>query len=463
MIKKLKYRFLATIMIFVTIIIVAFVSAVTLIPARQNDRQAEVFLRMMAETAGAPGDSDFPGEEQDSSAAVPDSNKEQDSSEDPEPAPFPQGNNPDLRPKPENDSSPFSFANLISAVLDEDGNVISWFSDRSDLYDEEYIEEAAAELFQSDKEFGKFDGQYYLLVKNDMGPGDPEQSNADSSAGAAGEQLSTLILLDNSLGFASAKHSLILGAGAGLMAWVILLLLAIFLVNRMTRPVSEAFEKQRRFIADAGHELKTPISVISANAGVLKSEIGENKWLSYINNETHRMDLLVKELMSLAAVDDGRSEAVSADYDLSSAVLTAALPFESLAFEKGQSMEFEVADGIYTHGSSACAEQLVTILLSNAVKYGKSGGLIRLSLAQEKKKAILKVYNTGEGISAEDKERIFDRFYRVDKARSREQNSFGLGLAIAKAITEEQNAHISVESKYGEWIEFTVVFPLGHR
>ncbi len=488
MIKKLKYRFLATIMLFVTIIIIAFVGAVTIIPARENDRQAESFLRMMAETAGAPGDSDFPATASDSDKSILSDSKEQtdgnpqadsklqaDSNPESgvEPAPFPQGNNPDIRPLPKNDKSPYSFANLISAVLDEEGNVLSWYSDRSDLYDEEYIQGAAAELFQSGDEFGKFDGQYYLLLKHDQAEnlGKPAETRnepagkagAENNGGNTSEAAATLILLDNSIGFASQRLALLLGAGAGIVVWVILLLLAIFLVNKMTKPVSEAFVKQRRFIADAGHELKTPISVISANAGVLKSEIGESKWLSYINTETHRMELLVKELMSLAAIDDGEKKPEHVDFDLSDSALSAALPFESLAFEKGQTLEFDVAEGVHICGSRSHVEQLVTILLSNAVKYGQAGGLIRLSLSQERKKAILKVYNTGDGISPEDKEKIFDRFYRADKARSREQNSFGLGLAIAKAISDEEGAHISVDSKYGEWVEFRVTFPGAHQ
>lgn len=437
MIKKLKYKVLATIMFFVTIIIVAFVCTVTFVPAKQNDKQAEAFLRLTAKLsktadmsrASEGGEKDF---------QKPSSHSEE---------PFPENGEPMIKPFPVNDRNPFMFANMITAILDSSGNVISWFSHRSDLYDEEYIQDAAEQLLESSKEFGKFDSQYYLLLKS-----------ADSS-----EDTYTLLLLDNSVGFASMKRFFILSTASGVTVWVVLLLLAIFLVDKMTHPVSAAFEKQRRFIADAGHELKTPISVISANASVLKSEVGENKWLSYINTETRRMELLVKDLMSLASIEDRENTSQHLDFDLSNAVLTSALPFESLAFEKGIMIEFDVTENLHICGNRSRIEQLVTILLSNAVKYGRQQGLIRLSLTHEQKKAVLRIYNTGQGIEPDEKDRIFDRFYRADKARSRESGSFGLGLAIAKAITEEHNAHISVENRYGEWIEFTVTFPALHQ
>lgn len=410
MIKKLKIKFLLTIMFFVTVIIASLVTVISVVPVQRGREEARAFLERITEM--------------------------------PSDIPINHGIQPEPRPmrRPELDfgkeKNMFSISNLVTAQLDKSGNLISWFSDRQDLYDEEYIKSAAAEILAQNDEFGTMDGQYYLISENSGGY--------------------YLALLDNGVAFENSRNTLVLALASGAAAWALLLVLAVFLVNKMTEPVAMAFEKQKRFVSDAGHELKTPLAVISANANVLESEIGDNKWISYIQTETGRMDSLVKNLMELAAIDDASKASNHSDFDLSKAVLSAGLPFESLAFEKGAVIQFEVQPDITYKGNEEQIKQLVTILLSNAVKYGNERGIIRVSLSAERKKVSLNVYNTGQGIENEEKNKIFDRFYRVDKARSRQSGSYGLGLAIAKAVVEEHGGKISVDSEFGKWICFNV-------
>lgn len=414
MIKRLKLKFIFTIMFFVTVIITFLVVAVSVVPIQRDRREAKDFLERLVNMP---------------QNGIVLKN---------EPLGKPSEPKPMERPLADFDKekSIFSMANLVTAQVDFDLSVISWFSDRTDLYDGEYIADAAKKIISENKEFGTFDGQYYALKENSNGY--------------------FIALIDNSVSIDNSKRNLAIGMAAGFFSWTVLLILAVFLVNKMTKPVVEAFEKQKQFVSDAGHELKTPLAVISANANVLESENGENKWLSYIKTETKRMDTLVKNLMELAKIDDASNALNHSEFDISNAVLSAGLPFESLAFEKFTVINFEVQPNIVYKGNEEQIKQLVTILLGNAVKYGNERGVIKLSLSKERKKISLSVFNTGQGISNEEKAKIFDRFYRADKARSRENGSYGLGLAIAKAVVEEHGGKICVESKQGEWIRFDI-------
>lgn len=416
MIKKLKHKVLLTIMFFVTAILLAFILTVSLIPAQRDRREIQSFLEQisdasMANAMGPPGEVIENG--------VP-----------------PRDNWPIIQPQPGNAENMFLSSNMVRAELDKSGEISSWFSDRQDLYDEEYISTAAAKILKKSDRFGTLDGQYYLLRETPRGY--------------------MLVMLDNSVGLGNSRRTLVISLVAGVVAWVALLLLSIALVNKMTKPVSAAFEKQRQFISDAGHELKTPISVVAANANVLETEIGENKWLSYINEETKRIELLVYDLMTLAEIDDDDKTEEHSSFDMSKAVLAAALPFESLAFERGIEIQFEVQPDVHCHGSQEQIKQLVIILMSNAVKYGSERGAIRVSLTQQRKKVVLQVYNSGDGIAPDEMDKIFDRFYRVDKSRSRDSRSYGLGLAIAKSIVDEHGGHVSVDSELGSWTQFSV-------
>ena len=225
----------------------------------------------------------------------------------------------------------------------------------------------------------------------------------------------------------------------------------------LVKPVKENFERQKRFISDASHELKTPLAVISANTDVLESEIGENKWLAYIRTESERMSELVNELLMLARLDDKSGhKLVMSEINLSDLVLMTALPFESTVFEMGKKFDVDVQPDIKCKGDESALKHILTILIDNAVKYSSEHGEISVKLYDQSNKHIIEVYNTGEGIKPENLKKIFERFFRQDESRNSKTGGYGLGLSIAKASVEAHGGKISVQSVYGEWVRFTV-------
>ena len=228
-------------------------------------------------------------------------------------------------------------------------------------------------------------------------------------------------------------------------------------------PLKKAFDAQKRFISDAGHELKTPIAAINANLEVLKSEIPENKWVDYIAEENDRMKNLVRDLMYLAHSDSGREKLVMENVNISDAIAFAVLPLESLIFEKGKKLVLDIEEDMMMECDERKIKQLLVILVDNAVKNSDRGDVITVSARKKDGAVVIKVHNTGWGIKSEDLEKIFRRFYRADTSRSRETGGYGLGLSIASAIVSEHRGKISAQSEYGKWAEFSVVLPFSKK
>ena len=169
------------------------------------------------------------------------------------------------------------------------------------------------------------------------------------------------------------------------------------------------------------------------------------------------MSSLVFDLLDLAKIDETADEIVLSEFDLSNVVLSKSLEFECTAFESGKTFEQNITDGLKYKGNEEAIKHLVTILIDNAIKHSNEKGIIRVTLTSSGSKKILQVYNTGNGIRNSEKDRIFDRFYRSDESRSKSTGGYGLGLSIAKAITDAHGGTITVDSQEGRWISFTVV------
>lgn len=239
---------------------------------------------------------------------------------------------------------------------------------------------------------------------------------------------------------------------------VVLLALSFLLSKWVVRPVEVAFARQRAFISDASHELKTPLTILSANADMLGAEIGPNKWLAGVVTQSGRMNAIVSDLLTLTRLDEQGGEAGKADFDLSELTLNTALEFESIVYEDGKALTYDVQSGVRYHGDASSIKQLLAILIDNAVKHSSPGAEIRVSLADVGGHAQLTVFNTGADAAIEQAEldKLFERFYRSDASRSRETGGVGLGLAIAKSIMELHKGRIAVESKAGEGTWFVV-------
>lgn len=237
--------------------------------------------------------------------------------------------------------------------------------------------------------------------------------------------------------------------------------ITVYLAKWVIRPVEKAWDQQKRFVADASHELKTPLTVILANMGILMNHkhdtvSGQMKWVEYTHTEAMRMKTLVEDLLFLAKTDSDQNAVVKSEVNLSEALWSCLLPFESVAYERGVNMVTEIEDPVMVLGDEGQLKQLILILADNACKYAGVEGEMKVSLKKKGDLVELRVNNTGDPIPKEDLEQIFDRFYRVDHSRAREQGGYGLGLSIAKAIVKHHHGKISVESSEEKGTTFIV-------
>ena len=232
------------------------------------------------------------------------------------------------------------------------------------------------------------------------------------------------------------------------------------------RPVERAWEQQRRFVADASHELKTPLAVILANLQILQADESlsddARSWVESSTDEAHRMQALVGDLLQLARADETAAGVAQGamrqeDIDLSEMVESAALEFDAIAFERGCALEAHVSEGSHVTGDPEWLDRMVRILIDNACKYASEGSTVAVTLTHTGAHATLSVHNEGTPIAEEDLPHVFERFYRSDKARSREdKGGFGLGLAIAKGIVDAHGGKIAVVSSEEAGTTFTV-------
>lgn len=249
----------------------------------------------------------------------------------------------------------------------------------------------------------------------------------------------------------------------GSISLIFLLLISIYLTNKTIKPIKETFEKQKQFIANASHELKTPLTIIRTNTSLVLSNKSlsvesQSKWLNYINNQIERMSELIDEMLSLAKIDTNMGFDEFVVFNLSKLLNNILLTFEAVIFENKIQLESNIKEDISIKGDKESIKKVFIILLDNAIKYTNKSGKINVELMQDKNKIILKVKNTGEGIKKEDLNKIFERFYRVDTSRARETGGYGLGLSIAKSIVESHNGKIYAESNIGKDTTFIIEF-----
>lgn len=254
--------------------------------------------------------------------------------------------------------------------------------------------------------------------------------------------------------------SLLVLAGSLLLLFII----SYFLAKVTLKPVQQAWDQQSRFVADASHELKTPLTVILANLKILLAHpdqtiAEQSHWIENTQEETSRMRKLVDNLLFLARSESGQRTKSLEVLNLSDLVLNSLLPLEALAFEEGVTFCEDITPGLCVYGNSSQLKQLVIILLDNACKYTEGNKLVTVTLAKIQEKLLLTVTNTGMPIPPEDLPHLFERFYRSDKSRSREEGGYGLGLSIAQTIVKGHRGKIRVTSEAPTGTTFSVSFP----
>lgn len=267
--------------------------------------------------------------------------------------------------------------------------------------------------------------------------------------------------IDREIGFLSSLMAILIGMG--LASIIILVTIGWILAGRSIKPINKSWQQQKDFIADASHELRTPLTVLQTNLEILLSDpkktIEENiNWINNIRIEANMMSKLIDDLLLIARMDSKQIKMNKEVFNISELVDETVNKIASILNKKVE-IEKQIKPDVEMYGDKLRIKQVLNIFLDNAVKYTLPGGKITVQLSSNQKYIYIKVKDTGIGISKEDMERIFDRFYRADKARSRREGGTGLGLSIASWIVKEHNGRIEVESKLGKGSVFTIVFP----
>lgn len=253
-----------------------------------------------------------------------------------------------------------------------------------------------------------------------------------------------IILLDNGMQISSFFTVLFISVGAGIFGWLMMLLLVILLSRKTIAPVARSIEKQKQFVTNAGHEIKTPLAIILANTDAMELHNGENKWSKNIRAQTLRLSGLMQNLLMLAKMDESSTKLPMCEFDISTAAEDTVSAFIEPAALKGIMIEQNIKKGIRLSGNRDSIVQLMTVLLDNAVKYTESGGVIRAELYGSEKNITLSIANTCEPI--DHPEKLFDRFYRGDSARTQKNGGYGIGLSVAQAIAELHKGSITAEN-----------------
>ncbi len=230
---------------------------------------------------------------------------------------------------------------------------------------------------------------------------------------------------------------------------IVIIIVSFKITNWIIKPVIDSFNRQKQFIADASHELKTPVAIIMANAEALENEPTETKWLNNIKSESERMSDLISDLLDLTKIENDENTSKYQLENISKVVERTILTFESLIYENKIKLSYNIQENVDMNCNINHIKQLLAILIDNAIKHSEENGEINITLEKNKNNIILKVSNKGKEIPKEIQEKIFERFYRADESRNRNEKRYGLGLAIAKSIVEKYKGIIKVFCKNG--------------
>ena len=340
------------------------------------------------------------------------------------------------------DNTPIQISSYVIVEIDESGKIVN--TTENDLsIDSETLEKCVKSALDSSRIFGQINDEGLMyLKKSDMAH-------------------SKIIFADNSYISVSLRTSVIISALMLTGAMAVIFLISLWLSGLAVNPVKRAWEQQKQFVADASHELKTPLTVILANNNIMMSHrdstvADERQWLESTEEEANHMKKLIDNMLFLAKSDAGETKVQLSTVDFSEIAEACALNFEPVAFEKEIMTDAQIESGITLEGDATQLNQLAHILVDNAVKYADPGTTVTIRLQKHGDKVEFSVNNKGTPIPKEDIEHIFDRFYRAEKSRT--TKGYGLGLSIARRITEGMNGKILVESNNENGTTFTVRF-----
>ena len=410
MFKQTRLKIVITIMALLVCIFAGAITAICVVGYSAANKRSFEFLNDYTENYQLPS-SDVTGDENSGDA-------DGGSSEDP------------------NETPAFRLSTFYSVAIDGNGNVLR-IENSGELYSDSELYLKAKEILaeENHKAEGKDGGLVYVVSDK--------------------ENYTLVAFKDITVFNDVIKIFIKIVVTFGCVTLLVLCVVSFFIARSIVKPLEDSYKKQKQFVSDAGHELKTPLSAINVNADMLAREIGDNKWLSNIQYENGRMNELVQQLLILA-----RTEKISMPkekLDFSRLTAGEVLPLESVAYEKNITIKTEMEESVFVYGNSAQLKQLVSILLDNAVQYS-TGNEVSLAISKERRSVRLTVINEGKAMESDHKRNIFERFYRVDDSHDNSDGHYGLGLAIAKAIVTAHNGKIGVDCFDGK-VRFTVTLP----
>ncbi len=328
----------------------------------------------------------------------------------------------------------------FSVLLGADGTALRVDTSRIAAVDSEQAADYAAAVAQKAADRGFFEQFRYIRSDEPLGV--------------------RITFLDCGRKLEAFRQFLLISVGMAAAGFLVVFFVIVFFSGKFIRPIAESYEKQKHFITDAGHEIKTPLTIISANADLLEMDIGENESLTEIKRQAKRLTGLTNDLVSLARMEESERALPMIEFPVSEVVQEAAAPFAALALAQNKQLACNIQPLLTLKGNEQAIGQLVSLLLDNALKYAPEGAAVSLELIRQGKHLTLSVCNPTFGeIRPEQLSHVFDRFYRADPSRNSQTGGHGIGLSIAKAITTAHNGKIAAQTKDGRSFQITATFP----
>ena len=427
MIKKLRAKLILACMFSLAVVLLVILGGVNLMSYQKVVSDADTVLSLLAANDGAFPKLRAPQEEKDEGYF----------------APFgTPGGKPNLfNQRIMSPETPYE-SRFFSVLLGEDGQAVETDTGQIAAVDAEQATDYAQKAAASGKTSGFLD-DYRFLVQNESGG-------------------IRVIFLDCGRSLSSFRTTLLASVSLAVLGLAAVLFLLLILSRRIVRPMAESYEKQRQFITDAGHELKTPITIISADADLAEMECGENQWLTDIRRQAQRLTALTNDLIYLSRMEEEQPKLQYIDFPISDVVEEMAQSFAAPARSQDKDFQVQVQPMLSFKGDEKGIRQLVSILLDNALKYSPPGGQLALRLEKQGRNLLLTVSNTCAQLMEQDKlPHLFDRFYRTDQSRNSQSGGYGLGLSIAKSIVSAHKGKIRAESPDGTQLTIQVTLAAG--
>lgn len=330
---------------------------------------------------------------------------------------------------------------FFSVLLDADGQSLQVDTGQVVAVDEAAAVEYAQKVWASGRRSGFLGNYRYLLCEEEQG--------------------TLIVFLDCGRSLSTFLSTLLTSVLLALLGLLAVLVLLLILSKHIVRPVAESYEKQKQFITDAGHELKTPMTIISADADLAEMECGENQWISDIRRQVQRLTRLTNDLIYLSRMEEEQPKLQPIEFPLSDVAEEMAQSFQALAKSQGKELLLRIQPMLSFTGDEKAIRQLLSILLDNALKYSAASAPLKLGLERQGRTILLTVSNpVAQPVEQDKLSHLFDRFYRTDQSRSSETGGYGLGLSIARSIVLAHKGKIRAESPDGRTLTIVVHLPL---